>query len=651
MKRWNISDIFFLGVSGQRRVVTLLPGQVNIITGASGTGKSTLIKAIDYCLGSSDCELPALVRRRCIAVGVKWVIDGGEFIVGRIIPPVGQDTSTRMFVSSGTSLDLPTSTDDFDGATTLEAAKAFLERAFGVVDVKDVAAGDITVRGRATVRHLTPYLFVTKEVIYSESVLLHGLEQVDKARDIVSAMPYFLGVTDQATVLAERKLRQLQRVLDREEAKEKSRLTAESSLRQRAIGLLTDAERLGIAQSSSADASDSQLISLLREVTGTQLEVNTYPSEDELAALHLARRDILSRLEATKRKARATKSAMHEVSSFRGAVNRQYQKLALVEHMDNIRHLCPVCENPSEWGLETRKALQASLAKVRDENSAVERAAPRLAEHNHDLDQDILSLNAQLREVDLRIEAWLRQSDETRKLADLSQVKAHLLGKIAFFIESITQDTHRTQRDLSVLRDEINDLEGHVDRAAKRVRLQRAERRISQFASEAFAQLPTVTPCVGAELEFSSREPAVVVIEAGNGAVLTMPAVGSDQNYLAIHVALSFALQRYFEIANAPVPGLLIFDQISRPYFPSSGENEDEAEIAGPIEDEDVSALKRHIDFLFFETARRDGLQVLLIEHAYFADDPRYVLATRERWTKASGQALIPLQWPVRSDQ
>jgi DNA repair ATPase RecN len=51
MTRWNIATIFFLGVSDQRRDVTFQPGAVNIITGAAGTGKSTLIKAIDYCLG------------------------------------------------------------------------------------------------------------------------------------------------------------------------------------------------------------------------------------------------------------------------------------------------------------------------------------------------------------------------------------------------------------------------------------------------------------------------------------------------------------------------------------------------------------------------------------------------------------------------
>jgi len=60
--------------------------------------------------------------------------------------------------------------------------------------------------------------------------------------------------------------------------------------------------------------------------------------------------------------------------------------------------------------------------------------------------------------------------------------------------------------------------------------------------------------------------------------------------------------------------------------------------------------MRQHVDFLFAETKRREELQVILIEHAYFADDPRYVRATRERWTRASGKGLVPSNWPVRAD-
>jgi hypothetical protein len=92
-----------------------------------------------------------------------------------------------------------------------------------------------------------------------------------------------------------------------------------------------------------------------------------------------------------------------------------------------------------------------------------------------------------------------------------------------------------------------------------------------------------------------------------------------------------------------------VLDQISRPYFPAQSADEDEKAISGGDEDEDIVAMRRHIDFLFKEVERQHGLQVLLIEHAYFEDDVRYVAATRERWTRSSGKALIPLDWPIRS--
>ncbi|MCC4231989.1 DUF3732 domain-containing protein [Sphingobium soli] len=204
--------------------------------------------------------------------------------------------------------------------------------------------------------------------------------------------------------------------------------------------------------------------------------------------------------------------------------------------------------------------------------------------------------------------------------------------------------------DLAVLRNEIAQLEAQVDRESKEIRLKRAEGKISQYASEALSYLPTVAPCVGSELYFSSKEPEVRVIEAGGrGPMLRMPDVGSDQNYLAIHIALAFGLQRYFGETDAPVPGILVLDQISRPYFPAQSVDEDEKTISGGEEDEDIKAMRRHIDFLFKEVARLNGLQVLLIEHAYFEDDPRYVAATRERWTRGSGNALIPLNWPMRN--
>lgn len=654
MKRWNIKTIFFLGVTGERREINFEVDQVNIITGASGTGKSTLIKAIDYCLGSKSCELPAHVRRRCVAVGVKWVGDEQELIAGRVVPPVGQATSTHMFCTIGRNLRLPTKVEEFEGPAPLNAAKRFIESAFGIDDIIGSQDDLGDVKGRATIRHVTPYLFVTKEVIYSEAILLHGLEDPDKARDIVASMPYFMGVVNQTAAIELQRLRQLEKALDREEAKAIARSRAESSTKQNAFALLSEAHRLGIAADVDEMSSETTLINSLRLVDTAGLpDANVIP-ENELTILTDRRQAILKRLTELRRQSRSAKFALRDANGAGDAIARQREKLQLAEHLklDEVPTVCPVCSSPSEKGRESAAALQATLETIRSESAAVERVRPTFVEHDRAVDASIGIANTELRTIDAQIAGIVRANEAARSLATAAQARAHILGKISFFLQLVDGTSENTPSNLNTLRQSVEELRSRVGREERQMRLQIAEGEISGYASTAFSDLPSVDPCVGARLFFNSRKPDISIMEQGTNALLRMTDVGSDQNYLAVHVALAFALQHHFERVKAPVPGVLIFDQISRPYFPSKSEDEDrdETEIVGGDEDEDIVAMRKHIDFLFKETARRNGLQVILIEHAYFADDQRYKDATRERWTKESGTALIPLDWSIRAD-
>lgn len=644
MSRWNISDIFFIGEGGRVRILDLKPGEVNIFTGASGTGKSTLIKAIDYCLGSSKCELAAHVKRHSLAVGVKWVLGEAQMITARLIPPVGKGTSTRMFVSSGRNLPIPNAVDQLEGATTLDAGKSYIERAFGIGGVPDVSDDKTFRKWRPTVRHATAYMFVPKDVIYNETALLHGLDQADEAPAIIETMPYFLGVVTEDNVLQERRLRELRKKLEREERQLRSRLAAGGDYKKHAIRLLLDAHRSGLCDLPPDQASEGELQGALVRVRRLKARAATNPNESELANLYAQRRSLLSDIEKARRKSRATRTALQEMTGFEGAVRRQYDKLKIAEHLQVAGQACPICETPSERGVAISEAIRHSMDIVRSESVAVENVRPRLVEHEDSLQMELSMLNLTLKDVDERLKTWMRQSDEVKRLDSLAQYQAHLLGKVSQFLE-MNPTTLPPGPDLNVLREQIQGLEGLVDSGAKQVLLSRAERKVSRFLSEAFAQLPTGGVCVGAELEFSSKPPDVAIIEANSQAVLRLPDAGSDENYLAIHIALSFALQKYLGEINAPVPAFLAFDQISRPYYPQRGE--DESTIG---ENEEVLAMRRHLDFLFNETVAQQGLQVLLIEHAFFGDDQRYVAATRKRWHKLSKDALIPFDWPRRSD-
>lgn len=669
MKRWNIASIFFIGEDNAFRAISLDPGRVNIITGASGTGKSAIIKALDYCLGSSKCQLPVYVRRRCIAVGVKWVKGDDEMISCRQVPFVGKAPNAHMFVTTGRNLRIPRTVSEFEGKGTIEASKASLGYAFGIEASSKVenAPQEGEPRDRPTIRQFTPYVFVTKEVIDSETVLLHGLDDNRKAWHIISSMPYFLGAVTGSTAAAERRLKQARRALEIDIARDEARQKKDSLLKQRSRVLLSEARQLGLAEEPPVVADEKELLRLLQEAISPSARVPQYPNATQLDKLQEDRQATLRELNQTKRKARAAGTAAQESQNYESAVNSQREKLAIAEHLHllDVSTICPVCESHTDKGTKLAAAMKLSLDMIRSESSSIERLRPQIDAATQKLDQQTEELSRKLREIDASITSSLNQIAEAKNFTDLAQLHAYFRGKATYFLETIDDQLLRPAKDLTQQQEEIAELEALVDSDNRRIRVRRAEDSVSRYATEAFSKVPKVEPCVDAELLFSTLGPQIKIIEAGpKHAVLSMADAGSDQNWLAVHVALAFGLQRHFEKEHRPVPGLIVMDQVSRPYFPNQGEStyeseeDNEADVSRDVDrpdevsigldDEDYLAMRQHIDFLFKEVAARNDLQVLLLEHAYFPDDQRYVQATKERWTRASGKGLIPRDWKMR---
>lgn len=674
MTRWNIASIFFIGEENTFRIIELDPGRVNIITGASGTGKSAIIKALDYCLGSSKCQLPVYVRRRCMAVGVKWVRGLDEMISCRQVPLVGKEPNAYMFVTTGRNLRIPRAVGEFEGRGTVEASKARLGQAFGIeaISKAETVIHELETHDRPTVRHFTPYVFITKEVIDSETVLFHGLDDNRKAWHIVSSMPYFLGVVTESTAAAERRLRQARRVLEIDIAREESRQKKDSLIKQRSRVLLSEAQQLGLVEQPAVESDETLLLEMLRRAISPSARVLQYPGVDQLDKLQEQRQMTLSELNQTKRKLRAMTVAAKESHDYESALTSQHEKLLIAEHLHllDVPTTCPVCESHTEKGAQLAAAIKRSLETIRSETSSIGLIRPQISAAAEQLSQRTEELSGLLREIDAGIAATLSQIAEAKRSTDLAQMHAYFRGKASYFLETVDDKLLRPAKDLTKQREEIAELEALVDSNNRRIRMRRAEDAVSRFATEAFSKLPKVEPCVDADLIFSTQGPQVNIIETGpKGAVLSMADAGSDQNWLAVHVALAFGLQRHFEKERRPVPGVVVMDQLSRPYFPNqreqmyesddedgdedaeldvSKDDERADEVSIESDDEDYLAMRQHIDFLFKEVADRSGLQVLLLEHAYFPHDQRYVEATKERWTRASGKGLIPRGWKTR---
>ena len=641
MSRWNILQIAFFGLERRRRIINLVPNDVNVITGASGTGKSAIIDAINYCLGARACDLPWYVRRHAVAVAVHWLRDDQQMIVGRRIPKEGKGTG-QMFVQIGRSLRMPMAADGLGGRVPRNSAMYVIEQAFGIGDIEHVDSEMRSEVGRASIRHATPYLFLSGDVILSKNTLLHDLNRADKARDISATMPYFLGAVDQDSVLAERRLRQLEATQNRLQREAKARERSQSRLTQRTMALLSQAAEAGLSEPPNPEASDQTLLEELQGVVVADIETAKTQTGDELDALEAEQQSLVEELSRLREKRRTLKRAIKEASGYETAVSGQSQKLALVEYLNLEERRCPICNAETDVGHDMAEQIQASLEIIRGEVAAIDQMKPELIEQFSDVEKQINSRSRRLREIETQIGAIIRQTEDASNAATLAQARAMVVGRVRQFLETTVEDFDLPEIDLRSIRNEIAEIQEKVDPQAKRDRLRDAENLISEYGTEMLAELPTEIPAKNARMLFSSV-PKLKLLEPKKRSVLSLGEIGSDQNYLSIHLALSFALQKHFEAIKAPVPGILVIDQVSRPYYPENG---DEKRLKDMKADNEKLAMQQIVGFLFDETSRRSGLQVILIEHAFIEEDKRYVAATRERWTEISGTKLIPTDWP-----
>src|SRR5262245_38547538 len=104
----QLFDIVLYSHDGRQRVLSLKPGDTNVITGASKTGKSALIDIVDYCFGSSECRVPEGPIRRAVSwFGLRLQLAKGQAFVARRCPGSHTASSEDCLVEVGDTVEIP----------------------------------------------------------------------------------------------------------------------------------------------------------------------------------------------------------------------------------------------------------------------------------------------------------------------------------------------------------------------------------------------------------------------------------------------------------------------------------------------------------------------------------------------------------------
>lgn len=640
----QILDIALYSHDGRKRVLSLRPGKVNIITGASQTGKSALSDIIDYCFGSGECRVAHGPLRLCVAwYGLRLQLASGQAFVARRCPPPRAQSSTEYFIATGRTVKVPEASE-LRPTTNLDGATTTLTSWVGIRDnLHEPVAGQRRPALSATVRHAVALCLQQQDEIISKRHLFHGTTDNWAAQALKDTLPYFLGAVDDDHV---RKQSELRRLREQQRAVER-RLAEIAALRgdgaTKADALLAQARDAGLTQEVTSTWAGA--VAALREVLSTPLAIVDVrlPDGAEFARLSTERAELLQTQRRIRGDIDAARAFSKDEKGFSHEIKEQKARLATIGIFEGSEpgHMCPLCAQDLPKGAAPPQvaALEGALTEVASRLESVARVEPHLENAIGALELRLQDVQQSLTRNRTQMEAVRTANAALSGAHADSAKKAHVLGRLSLYLESMPDvpDTKELEGQAESLRAKCKQLEEELSD-------ERVQEQLASIASLLSERLTTWARELRLEhSEFPMRldlKKLTLVADTPDGAI-PMSRIGSGENGVGFHLIAHLALHQWFVQRSRPVPHFIFFDQPSQVYFPA---DKDIDGSMGLVPDDDRHRVRQMFRLIFDAVqAVAPGLQVILIEHADLNED-WYRDAIVERWR--GGKKLVPEDWP-----
>lgn len=641
----QILDIVLYSTQGDRRVLSLRPGEMNIITGDSKTGKSALISIVDYCLGSSKCAVPEGVIRNNVAwYGVRFADGSSQHFVARRSPDPGKDTTSDAFYAVAAEVEIPEA-EQLNATTNIDTIVERLTNVVGIgLNLHEPPEGQTRDPLSAKLRHALAFVFQPQNEISQPGHLFHKQSDNWVAQAIKDTLPYFLGAVDDDFVAKKTKLKDLRRKLrDRERSLGRLEAIAGEGLGS-AAALISEARDVGILAADASPTTWEEAIELLQTAAKASPEeqlVRYEQSTDqaELGRLNGERARLREQLQRQQHELEAMRSLLADEGGFAREASEQVSRLSSLNIFasPDEEPCCPLCDQPTS-SIPKPEQLQAEMQRAASQLGTVANHTPGLEALILEQEGRVADTRRLLRENRTSLEAIRQSDDRLQALRDASARRAHVLGRVSLFLETLPQiaDTSELRREIAELGAEIAQLEEELSDDKIQERLDSILSVIGKRLTEWSERLELEHRGNPFRLDLRKLQ---VVADADTGPI-PMDRMGSGANWLGCHLIAHLALHTWFVRKDRPVPRFLFLDQPSQVYFPA------ERDVGGSmavLEDEDRIAVLRIFELIRDVVEALDGgFQVIVTEHADPTED-WYQAAVVERWR--NGAALIPPDW------
>lgn len=646
----------------QKKSVHELPlenGKVNIIHGRSGTGKSSVIAIIDYCLGASRCAIPVgVIRDKVDWFGLIIRVKESSFLVARRTP--GDRQTSKEFVLLPFDDDLPSQPSATHDKHQFKQSFNRLARLTNL----PLSDGEETNQfdGRPSYRDLAAFNFLPQHIVANPNTLFFKADSYTHKERLKKVMPFALGIVDSEYVAKERERAQLLRQHDELEKKRRLHLLSLTTWNAEVESLWTEGVQLGLVKDEEASTTEKRL-TRFREINASFLEgdlaailraPNYAFTNQKYKEAQTLEENLQGSTDALRREIRGYERLAKRASDFSAAVKLEKERVVNFDWLkDSLgsEAECVVCGSHTNQLHTVISHLEVEVGRVKD-LSQVFFESPIV-------DKEIETAKSRLFEVQERlhaarsVRASLGRTDTATK-DSLSRVYV-LMGRIqSLLITSAAMNkTDEVGQRINEILLSLSDLDAYFKKSDKAKREAEVDNYLSNFI-EKYADGFNLERRGSISLDKS--ELTLSFQQNPNSKKEFLWEVGSGANWMGYHVATFLALHEFLakeELSLSPVFGFLVIDQPSQVYFPSAASGANQLDV----NDTDLRKLKLERDVDVNATTRifemlAKGLeaanfryQIIVLEHAdksIWGGIPHTVEVAN--W-KAEGQGLIPSDW------
>ena len=632
----QIQKIVLYGKNGNKRILNLSIGEVNIISGKSQTGKSVIGDIIDYCFGGSSCNIAVgVVRDHTEWYGLLLKHNDELLFVARQNPPVGQSSTGKCCYQIGVS-DVP---DNIKATAPIDVAglEKLLSSQIGISEnLFSPPEGHSRLPLSANIRHAMFYCIQGQDEIAAQKTLFHKQSELFVTQAIKDTIPYFLGIADEHNLelAAERtKLKRecliLQRSLDEVEQLQGNGL-------ERAISLIEEARGVGLIH--NADMADWSDYNSVRNVLKDACNLN--PKEIEIVGMdrisYLQTQIYNDRIliENYEIDIRDANQFVSESTGYATEIEHQknrLQSIGLFDSIDFSENHCPLCSSEIVSTLPFATDIKNAIRRLSDNLSSVKCDKPQVNAYIEKLKNEQQEITDRINIAVVEIEAIYMENKEALAFKDLNARKSRVVGRISLWLESV------------LIHDDLETQKQNIE--YKRIRLKEIDELLSEDLIEERKQ--SITNRLSVEMTKWAKELQLehcdypyrldlnkVTIVVDKERPVPLQQLGSGSNWLGCHLIALFALHKFFIQNNRPTPHFLFIDQPSQVYFPPETNDEN-------VDSQQIRLIYRFIEKITKELSPH--MQVIIVDHADI-DEKYFQDAVIEKWWNPD-QRLIPLSW------